>query len=85
MFHVVLEEEMWFTSQNKPQPSYNMSKKLILVLRTGIWGLYVTEAKIDLFRDYMALRSTGMFSAPRHLFFVCVCDILKGIVSLEGR
>ena len=61
-----------------------MSKKLILVLRTGIWGLYVTEAKIDLFRDYMALRSTGMFFAPRHLFFF-FCGVLKGIVSLEGR
>lgn len=68
MFHVVLEEEIWSNSQNKPQPSYNMSKKLILVLRTGIWGLYATEAKSDLFRDYMALRRYAFYSSTS--FFV---------------
>ena len=62
MFHVVLEEEMWSNSQSKPQPSYNMSKKLILVLRTGIWGFYATEAKSDLFRVYMAPRTYVFYS-----------------------
>lgn len=64
---------------NKPQPSYNMTKNLILVLRTGIWGFYVTEAKIGQRLWHLVAEGT-CFSAPRNLF----CGVLKGIVGLEG-